>query len=143
VCCTPSNSPLLAPFCWAARKSAFFAVYSMPLTGSGVTPDQRMDAGAQAMIDQGNRIVWQGPIEIDGARGRDYLLQASKTWTRMRLIITDADLYMLQAGATSKNALLQAAASRADAMPLNPRAAKRAIAMSARARPASRVPPWW
>jgi hypothetical protein len=94
-------------FLLGGKEERLFAVYSMPLTGTGVTPDQRMDAGAQAMIDQGNRIVWQGPIEIDGARGRDYLLQAGKTWTRMRLVITDADLYMLQAAASSKNALLQ------------------------------------
>lgn len=88
------------------KENRIYVVYSMPLSGEKMNPDERMDVGAEALIEKGTRIVWQGPIEFEGARGRDYLLESTGSWQRLRMVLTDTDLYMLQASATSKSALL-------------------------------------
>lgn len=101
------NFAVARAFLLGGKEERLFLVYSAPLTGTGVTPDERMDRGAEAMMNSGTRIVWQGPLDVDAARGREYLLQMGKSWSRLRLVVTDADLYMLQANAASKSALLQ------------------------------------
>jgi hypothetical protein len=73
-----------------------------------VSSDERLDAALNGMIDEGYRLVWQAPLVVDGAPGRDFLMQdaADATWTRLRVVVNGADLYMLQAAATSKEGLL-------------------------------------
>lgn len=88
------------------KENRIYVVYSMPLSGEKMNPDERMDIGAEALIEKGTRIVWQGPIDFEGARGRDYLLESTGSWQRLRIVLTDTDLYMLQASAISKSALL-------------------------------------
>jgi hypothetical protein len=82
-----------------------FVVWSRPLLGN-MTADERMDNVQTTMNNDGNRLIWQAPIEVDGARGRDFLMQSKDSWMRLRMVITDTDLYLLQASAVSKSALL-------------------------------------
>ena len=86
-------------------ETRMFAVWGRPLLGN-TTPDERMDTVQSTLNEQGNRLIWQAPIEVDGARGRDFLMQSKASWMRLRMVITDTDLYLLQASAASKDALL-------------------------------------
>ncbi len=83
-----------------------FGVWAIPLERDESTPDERMDRASQALTDDGSRVIWQAPVVVDAARGRDFLAQKADTWTRIRVIITATDLYMLQASARTKDALL-------------------------------------
>lgn len=96
----------LADGSWlGGKENRVFFVWSKPVSGTA-TPEERMDAVQAALINEGNRLIWQAPIEVDGARGRDFLMQGKNNWTRLRVVATDTDVYLLQASAVSKDALL-------------------------------------
>lgn len=88
-----------------------FAVYAAPLQGDA-DPETRFEAGSEAMIREGSRVVWQGPLSLEGVRGREYLMQSKSMWTRIRMLLSDTDLYMLQASALNKSALLDESVAR-------------------------------
>jgi len=82
-----------------------FGVWAIPLEGNAPA-DERMDRASESLTQDGHRVVWQAPIIVDAARGRDFLSQKDDAWTRIRVIVTATDLYMLQAVAHTKEALL-------------------------------------
>lgn len=96
----------LADGSWlGGSENRVFFVWSKPVSGNAPA-EERMDAVQTTLIDQGNRLIWQAPVEVDGARGRDFLMQGKDTWTRLRVVVTNTDVYLLQASAISKDALL-------------------------------------
>ena len=103
----------VAQLSWLGGTQArTFGVWAIPLEGDEETPDERMDRASHGLTDDGTRVIWQAPVEVDSARGRDFLTQKSDTWSRIRIIITATDLYMLQATARTKDALLDEAVPR-------------------------------
>lgn len=92
-------------------EGRLFFVATMPLAGEEA-PDDRMDRAVGELTRAGNRVIWEGPFVFDGARGRDFLMQGHDSWTRLRIIITDTDLYMLQANARTKQGLLDTSVPR-------------------------------
>lgn len=87
------------------KENRMFFIWSKPVSGDA-SVEQRMDAAQAALIDRGNRLIWQAPLEVDGARGRDFLMQSRDSWMRLRIVVTDTELFLLQASAASKDALL-------------------------------------
>lgn len=92
-------------------ESRSFVVASAPLEGEG-TPDERMDLTVKELVQAGNRVIWEGPFELDGARGRDFLMQSDDAWSRLRMVVTDTDLFMLLAGSRTKQGLLDESVAR-------------------------------
>jgi hypothetical protein len=92
-------------------ESRSFVVASAPLEGES-SPDERMDLTVKALVQAGNRLIWEGPFEFDGARGRDFLMQGNDTWFRLRVVVTNTDLFMLQASARTKQGLLDESVAR-------------------------------
>jgi len=101
-----SEDYTVAQLSWLGGTQArAFGVWSIPLEGDA-TPDERMERASQILTDDGSRMIWQAPVVVDDARGRDFLTQKSDTWTRIRVVVTATELYMLQATARTKDALL-------------------------------------
>jgi hypothetical protein len=83
-----------------------FVVLSTRLDAAEVTAEERIERGEQAMVQDGSRVVWQAPVVVDGAQGRDFFTQTRDSWARLRIVVTNTDLYVLEAEARSKEALL-------------------------------------
>jgi hypothetical protein len=92
-------------------SSRIFMVWGWALQGSA-TADERLDISTARLEQDGNRVVWQSPLVVDGARARDLLVQDARNWTRFRLIVTDSQLYILQATAKTKAAVLDDSVTR-------------------------------
>jgi len=82
-----------------------FYLFDLPLADNSSTPDERMDRALSAITGAGGRVIWQAPVDVDAARGRDFLVQAKGFWMRLRFIVTSTDLYTMQAVARTKEGL--------------------------------------
>jgi len=102
----------VAELSWLGGSQArAFGVWALPLEGTA-TADERMDGAAEQLVSDGNRIIWQAPVVVDTDSGRDFLTQKNDNWTRIRAIVSGTDLYMLQAVARTKEALLDESVTR-------------------------------
>lgn len=88
-----------------------FVVWGWTLEGNA-TAEERLSEGTARVEQAGNRVVWQSPLVVDGVPARDILLQSEQSWMRMRLIVTGTNLYVLQASAKTKPAVLDDSVTR-------------------------------
>jgi len=102
-----------ANFSWLGGSAArTFMVFDFTLGDAPATPDERLDRATQRLVDDGNRVIWQSAVNVDDARARDVLFQSAHNWMRMRIIVTAGDVYLLQATANSKPAILDDSVTR-------------------------------
>jgi len=68
-------------------------------------PDQALDRAMDFIVKQGHQIIWQGPLQYEGARGREFLSKRKSTVFKGRVLINEHFVYVLMSGATTKEAL--------------------------------------
>ncbi len=86
-------------------EERIFSVFARPMEESTESADERMDRALEAMTRDGTRAIWQAPVVVDQARGRDFLLQGKNTWMRLRFVVDGTNLYVLQAASRTKEGL--------------------------------------
>lgn len=81
-------------------------------TTGDASEDDLLDAGVTAMLTAGATLIWQGPIELDGARGRDVLARIGDDFVRGRLVVTEGVVYTVAVSGRTKEAVTNPEANR-------------------------------
>lgn len=104
---------LVQSFFVGGRSQLIYIVASTRLEpDADVTPDARLEAVAQSLMDQGSQVVAQSPVELDGMRGRDLLIRDQGRAARWRFFIAPSFIYGLAVSATDQSLLSGADAKR-------------------------------
>jgi hypothetical protein len=77
-----------------------------------VKDDQILDAALDAMEKEGTHVTWQAPVQVEGARGRDFLAGTAHDMVMGRIWITEHFIYMLMVSGNSREAVQRAGAAK-------------------------------